>query len=75
MSCYNCKAKNNCMSAVQEGSVMCLVNKMRYGGTHAEEEPQRQIGSFRQYCGQPLKVYGTERFCNNSQCRNRYVNV
>jgi hypothetical protein len=75
MSCYNCKAKHNCSSAVQEGSVMCMVNKLHYGGTHGEEEPQRQVGSFCQYCGKPLKVYGSERFCNNPRCQNRYVNV
>lgn len=75
MSCYNCKAKLNCSSAVQEGSVMCMVNKLHYGGTHGEEEPQRQVGSFCQYCGKPLKVYGSERFCNNPRCQNRYVNV
>lgn len=74
MSCYHCKAKHNCSSAVQEGSVVCMINKLHYGGTHGEE-PQRQAGSFCQYCGQPLKVYDTERFCNNPQCRNRYVNV
>jgi len=75
MSCYNCKAKHHCSSAVQEGSVMCMVNKLHYGGTHGEEEPQRQVGSFCQYCGKPLKVYGSERFCNNPRCQNRYVNV
>lgn len=75
MSCYSCKAKYNCSSAVQEGSVMCMVNKLHYGGTHGEEEPQRQVGSFCQYCGKPLKVYGSERFCNNPRCHNRYVNV
>lgn len=76
MSCYNCKAKNNCMSAVQEGSVMCLINKMKYGGTHGEEDlPQRQQGNFCQYCGQPLKTIGVERFCNNPRCQNRYQNV
>ena len=75
MACYKCKAKHNCMAAVQENSVMCMLNKMRYGGNHAEEEQYRQEGSFCQYCGNPLKVYGSERFCNNPQCRNRYVNV
>ena len=76
MSCYNCKAKHYCSSAVQEGSVMCMVNKLHYGGTHGEEEPlNRQEGSFCQNCGKPLKVYGSERFCNNPRCFNRYVNV
>lgn len=27
------------------------------------------------YCGKPLKIIGTERFCNNVQCFNRFQNV
>lgn len=27
------------------------------------------------YCGNPLKIIGTERFCNNVQCFNRFQNV
>lgn len=34
MDCYYCKAKENCIAAAQPGSVVCLVNRMRYGGTH-----------------------------------------
>lgn len=75
MSCYNCKAKHNCSSAVQEGSVVCMINKLHYGGTHGEEEPQRQQGWFCQYCGSPLKEMGTTRYCNNPRCRNRYESV
>lgn len=75
MSCYNCKAKHNCLATVQKGSIMCLANKLNYSGTHGEEESYRQEGTFCQYCGKPLKVYGSERFCNNPRCQNRYVNV
>lgn len=60
---------------VQRGSVMCLMNRMRYCGTHAEEEPRRQQGDYCQYCGHRLREIGRERFCNNVNCRNRYVNV
>lgn len=28
-----------------------------------------------QYCGHRLREIGRERFCNNVNCRNRYVNV
>lgn len=75
MSCYTCKAKNYCSSAVQEDSIVCMMNRVRYGGTHGEEEQLRQEGIFCQHCGKPLKVYGSERFCNNPRCRNRYVSV
>ena len=52
-----------------------LINRMRYGGTHADDAPPRQAGNFFQFCGQPLRVIGTERFCNNVNCQNRYINV
>lgn len=75
MDCYDCKAKSVCAAVVQRGSVMCLMNRMRYCGTHAEEEPRRQQGDYCQYCGHRLREIGRERFCNNVNCRNRYVNV
>ena len=75
MDCYYCKAKAQCSAAVMPGSVMCLINRMHHGGTHADEMPQRQKGDFCMYCGQHLRQIGSERFCNNPNCRNRYVNV
>lgn len=69
MDCYDCKAKSVCAAVVQPGSVICLMNRMRYCGTHAEEEPQRQQGDYCQYCGQRLREIGRERFCNNVNCR------
>lgn len=74
-NCYTCKAKSECSAAAQPGSIMCMVNRLRLGGTHADEEPVRQPGEFCQYCGQRLRVIGTERFCNNVRCPNRYQNV
>lgn len=75
MDCYDCKAKSVCAAVAQPGSVICLMNRMRYCGTHAEEEPRRQQGDFCQYCGHRLREIGRERFCNNVNCQNRYVNV
>lgn len=75
MSCYNCKAKSKCIAAAQPGSVMCIINKMRYGGTHADDEPPRQAGGYCQFCGHRLRQIGTERFCNNVLCEHRYINV
>lgn len=73
--CYSCKAKSVCAAVVQPGSVMCIANKLRSGATHADEESTRQSGRFCQYCGHPLRVIGTERFCNNVNCQNRFNSV
>ena len=75
MECYRCKAKSHCLAAAQPGSIMCQVNLMRYGGTHADDVPPRQKGEFCQFCGKPLRQIGQERFCNNVNCQNRFVNV
>lgn len=75
MNCYDCKAKEVCIAAAEPGSVMCMINRMRYGGTHADDGPRRQQGDYCQYCGHRLRELGRERFCDNVECRNRYVNV
>lgn len=75
MDCYYCKAKAQCSAAVMPGSVMCLINRMHHGGTHADEMPQRQKGDFCMYCGNRLYTSGSVRFCNNPSCRNRYESV
>ena len=41
----------------------------------ADDAPPRQAGNFCQFCGKRLRVIGTERFCNNVNCQNRYINV
>ena len=74
-NCYTCKAKGECSAAAQPGSIMCMINRMRFGGTHADEEPTRQPGRFCQYCGHPLREIGPVRFCNNVNCPNRFQNV
>lgn len=73
--CYNCYAKDKCIAAAEPGSVVCMVNRMRCGGTHADDRPDRKVASFCAYCGKPLKVIGSERFCNNVNCINRYESV
>ena len=75
MDCYDCNAKFQCAAVVEKGSIICMENRMRYGGTHAEDRPKRQPGDFCQFCGCRLRVIGTQRFCNNPACRNRFVNV
>ena len=71
----DCCNRDTEAAVVQPGSVICLMNRMRYCGTHAEEEPRRQQGDYCQYCGHRLREIGRERFCNNVNCQNRYVNV
>lgn len=56
------------------------INLMQHGGTKSEPETPRTISvklspTFCAYCGKPLKIIGTERFCNNVQCFNRFQNV
>lgn len=73
--CFYCKAKGMCSAAAEPGSVMCMINRMRYGGTHADEEQVRQPVLFCQYCGHRLQENGKERFCNNTYCLNCYKSV
>lgn len=73
--CYFCKAKQYCIAAAQPGSVICMINRMRYGGTHADDTPTKQTGTYCQYCGKKLREIGQQRFCNNVQCLNRYKDV
>ena len=72
MDCYSCSAKAECLEAVQPGSVMCLLNQLRRGGTKANMQSIRQSGEFCQFCGQRLKVIGRQRFCANPCCINRF---
>lgn len=46
-----------------------------HGKPHADDGPPKQAGHFCQFCGQPLREIGRERFCNNVNCTNRFVNV
>lgn len=76
MECYRCKARERCAAVVQPGSVTCVWNRMRYvGGTHADDAPPRQAGSYCQFCGRPLREIGRKRYCNNVNCVNRFVDV
>lgn len=56
------------------------INLMQHGGTKSEPETPRSISvklspTYCAYCGKPLKIIGTERFCDNVQCFNRFQNV
>lgn len=34
--CETCKAKNDCHSCVDPGSIICMANRMQLGGNHSE---------------------------------------
>ena len=75
--CSICKARAYCWEAVEPGSIMCGINLMQHGGTKSEPETPRSISvklspTFCAYCGKPLKIVGTERFCNNVQCSTAF---
>lgn len=73
--CNRCKAAAKCSAACQPGSVVCMVNRLRSGQTKADAlglKPPRYCA----YCGYPLRIIdGNKRFCDNSQCTNRYEDV
>lgn len=83
MDCDTCKANGACMAYVQPGSLLCTINRMNCCGTHAEEAEARSKQADRpagealycQYCGRPLRIIGNQRFCNNTKCLNRFVEI
>lgn len=72
MDCSSCGVRFRCPLAAEPGSFACTLTRVMYGG---EESPYRKHGTpkFFPLCGKPLKVIGTERFCNNVQCENRFI--
>lgn len=75
MTCYDCAAKTFCIDACQPGSIMCLANKLRTGKTKADIMKSNRAAVFCCFCGKPLRTIGSEKFCNNTQCQNRYLQV
>ena len=54
--CRGCKSANICSTAVQPGSVMCQMNRLRSGQTKVELERDNQQDEMRRcpHCGMPL---------------------
>lgn len=73
--CDVCPALGMCISATEPGSIVCRINRMKY--THAQADAPAAVKRplYCAYCGKPLRIIGSERFCNNVQCGHRYVNV
>ena len=72
MDCSSCGVRFRCPLAAEPGSFACTLTRVMYGG---EESPYRKHGTpkFCPIFGKPLKVFGTESFCNNVQCENRFI--
>ena len=74
--CKNCAARFVCSLEVEYGSVACLVKRMQRGQTKGDflNNPQADCNEARycRCCGTPLRIIGTERFCNNLLCAQRY---
>lgn len=74
--CYKCAAKHECGSAVEYGSIICMVNRMHSGQSKADfigaKKPEQL---FCAYCGQPLTDNGRNKYCSNVQCPNRFEDV
>ena len=73
--CNTCPARNKCTIACEPGSIMCALNRLQSGKTHGDEAISKEPPVYCQYCGKPLKIIGSERFCNNVKCFHRYENV
>lgn len=72
--CSKCLARQSCIAAAQPGSVYCAIKLMQTGASKADMEPiePKPLPTYCPYCGKPLRVIGSERFCNNPRCLNRY---
>lgn len=54
--CIGCKSMNVCNTAVQYGSIMCQINRMRAGQTKLEFlKAQEGATKYCPYCGRPIK--------------------
>lgn len=73
MKCSSCRVRSRCCLSIEPNSLECIETLTKYSGD--EERPYRTPGTpkFCPICGKPLRVIGTERFCNNVQCENRYI--
>lgn len=70
MNCDICRARERCVLYVQPGSFMCALYRLQQS-LEGEGQPQPKP-TFCPYCGKPLKIIGTEQFCTNMECANRY---
>ena len=71
-NCYICPERDECSVAIDCGSIMCQVKRMQSGTTKGDVAKKETRPTTCSKCGQPLRVIGQERFCNNVQCVERY---
>lgn len=73
MDCVSCRVRFRRFSKAKPNSLACILTLTTYG---QREESLYQAPGTPKFCpifGKSLWVIGTERFCNNVQCENRYV--
>lgn len=75
MNCSSCEARHTCLLTIDPNSIACMEHLILESVPKAMESPCQTPSTpkFCPICGKPLKVVGTERFCNNVQCENRYI--
>lgn len=72
--CAHCRAASSCPTACEYGSIMCMAKRLQTGQTKADLIKAQQP-KYCAFCGHPLKTIGSETFCNNVRCINRYQKV
>lgn len=72
--CSTCPARQSCLAVAQPGSVYCVIKLMQTGASKADMEPAepKPLPTYCPYCGKQLHIIGSERFCSNVNCLNRY---
>lgn len=78
--CRGCESIDECPTAVQPGSLMCLSKRMSNRQTKGQQIKAADgytptLGGNCRICGNPLRIIGTQRFCNNLNCLNIFVEV
>lgn len=73
VDCVSCRVRFRCPSKAEPNSLACILTLTTYG--QREESPYQTPGTpkFCPICGKPVRVIGTERFCDNVQCVNKYI--
>lgn len=80
MECKNCAAKRQCLPYTEPESYACLGAHISYNRIMGNKENQmfyymKLKETYCLYCGNPLKVAGKKKFCNNPSCQKRFVDI
>lgn len=80
MDCEHCDAKKHCFPFTEPESYGCLGAHILYNRITGNKKNQmlyykKLKETYCLYCGNPLKVVGKEKFCNNPSCQKRFANI